>query len=49
MYLRLEKAFLELAEKIGAGVAITPDAKGAFPEDSLLFIGIAGCVLCWRQ
>ncbi len=33
-------AFRELAEALGCGVAVMPDAKGFFPEDHLQFIGI---------
>jgi len=33
-------AFRELAEALGCGVAVMPDAKGFFPEDHPQFIGI---------
>ena len=34
-------AFRELAEALGCGVAVMPDAKGFFPEDHPQFIGIS--------
>src|SRR5258706_3246080 len=33
-------AFRELAEALGCGIAVRPDAKGFFPEDHPQFIGI---------
>jgi pyruvate decarboxylase/indolepyruvate decarboxylase len=33
-------AFRELAETLGCGVAVMPDAKGFFPEDHPQFIGV---------
>jgi pyruvate decarboxylase/indolepyruvate decarboxylase len=33
-------AFRELAEALGCGVAVMPDAKGFFPEDHPQFIGV---------